>query len=135
MNYSLQVGVKVVLKDEQGRILLLKRSQDKYKNVKDTWDIPGGRINAETGLIENLKREVSEETGMALDPESLKLLGAQDIFHGENSHVVRITYEGKVSGETILSDEHSEFKWLSKNDTLKIDGLDKYLKEILENNF
>lgn len=131
MIHSLQIGVKVVLTDSQGRILLLKRSQEKYKNVKDGWDIPGGRIDPGVGLIENLKREVSEETGMVLDIGSLKILGAQDIFHGENNHVVRITYKGVVSGETILSDEHSEFKWLNLGEVFKMEGLDKYLREIL----
>lgn len=132
MAYTLQVGVKVLLKNDKGQFLVLKRSSEKYKLVKDGWDIPGGRINPGTNLIDNLKREVSEETKMEVKSETLKILGAQDIFHGENKHVVRITFEGDVSGETILSEEHTEFKWVTINEALKIEGLDKYLKEILE---
>src|SRR3989344_3732253 len=132
MSYTLQVGVKVLLKNEDGNFLLLKRSTEKYKFVKDGWDIPGGRINPEMDLISNLKREVSEETKMSLEEGTLKILGAQDIFHGEDKHVVRITFEGKASGNIVLSEEHTEFKWVTIKEALKIEGLDRYLREVLE---
>lgn len=132
MSYTLQVGVKVLLKNQKGQFLILKRSSEKYKLVKGGWDIPGGRINPETNLVDNLKREISEETKMNLDDMTLKILGAQDIFHGGNKHVVRITFEGRASGNPILSNEHSKFKWVTAKMALKIEGLDRYLREILE---
>ena len=62
-NVILQVGVKVILENEQGEYLLLRRSLDKYPEVKGRWDIVGGRINPGQKLIENLRREIREETG------------------------------------------------------------------------
>jgi ADP-ribose pyrophosphatase YjhB (NUDIX family) len=62
----LQVGVKVLLKNKQGKYLLLKRSLKKYPNVVGTWDIVGGRIDLGVPLVENLKREVKEEVGFDL---------------------------------------------------------------------
>lgn len=132
MTYTLQVGVKVLLKNKEDQFLILKRSSEKYKFVKDDWDIPGGRINPETSLIDNLKREVLEETKMKVNTEALRILGAQDIFYGEDKHVVRITFEGEVSGETVLSEEHTEFKWVTIKEALKMEGLDQYLRKILE---
>ena len=55
MGYTLQVGVKVLLRNKKGEFLILKRSSEKYKLVKDGWDIPGGRIEPDTGLVDNLK--------------------------------------------------------------------------------
>ena len=44
---ELQVGVKAFLKNDEGRILLLKRSAAKYSEVgSELWDIAGGRIIA-----------------------------------------------------------------------------------------
>jgi len=39
MNITLQVGVKALLKNKQGKYLLLKRSSVKYPEVEGHWDI------------------------------------------------------------------------------------------------
>lgn len=56
MELKLQVGVKIFLKNKDGKYLLVKRSPEKYKNVRGDWDIVGGRIEMGSTLIENLKR-------------------------------------------------------------------------------
>lgn len=132
MRYTLQVGVKVVLKNKKGEFLILKRSPEEYKNVKHLWDIPGGRIDPETNLIDNLKREVFEETKINLEGETFEILGAQDIFHGEDKHTVRITFGGMSDINPILSEEHIDFRWVSSETALKMTDLDPYLKQILE---
>lgn len=38
---TLQVGVKVLLGDNDGRYLLLRRSLEKYPEIKGRWDIVG----------------------------------------------------------------------------------------------
>ena len=55
---ELQVGVKVLLKNPEGKYLLLQRNIEKYPEMKNRshWDIVGGRINLGTELIANLKR-------------------------------------------------------------------------------
>lgn len=129
----LQVGVKAFLKNPEGKYLLLKRSVEKYKDVKGTWDIVGGRIDAGTTLIENLKREVKEETGLDLGSEP-RLIFAQDILRPER-HVVRLSYIAEVSGEPALdTTENVEFKWLSVEEMRAHDDLDIYVKEILSKN-
>ena len=127
---NLQVGVKIFLKNKDGKYLVLQRSKEKYPGVGAKWDIPGGRIDVDTGLMENLNREVLEETGLVVDGE-LKLINAQDILKTDK-HVVRLTYTGFADGEVKLSDEHSEYKWLSLEDVKKLEPMDKYFKEVLE---
>ena len=129
---ELQVGVKIAIVRE-GKILLLKRASGKYSDIKrDRWDIVGGRINPGTPLVENLKREVLEETKMNLLEEP-KLLAAQDILKNENKHVVRLTYTGQALGEPILDQDHEEFKWMDLKDLQDLgENLDIYFKELLE---
>lgn len=129
---DLQVGVKILLKNSEGKYLLLRRAKEKYPDVKDGWDIPGGRINIDSDLLENLKREVLEETGLVLVGE-LRLVAAQDIMKPDK-HVVRLTYVGEGDGEIILSDEHDAFDWFSIEDLRRLEGCDHYLLELIEKN-
>lgn len=133
-NYTLQVGVKIFLQNSEGKYLLLKRSSEKYK-TKGSWDIPGGRINPGSDLIENLRREVKEETNLEIISEP-KILAAQDIFVPDREgHVVRISYSGETEGELVLdTTENVEYKWLSLDEIKSQPDLDIYVKEILYKN-
>ena len=129
---ELQVGVKALLKNLEGKYLVLKRSAKKYQDVKgDLWDIVGGRIEPGTTLVENLKREVREEVGLEL-LDSPKLVGAQDILKVPGRHVVRLTYTANISGEPKLNSDHTDFKWLILEEMKQFADLDVYFKELLE---
>ena len=131
----LQVGVKILLKNSAGQYLLLRRSLEKYPEVKGRWDIVGGRINPGIPLLENLKREVREETGLMLSNEP-RLVGAQDILRNPQRHVVRLTYVGEANGNISLdTTENDMYKWFEKNELLKLSDMDMYFKELLATNF
>lgn len=127
----LQVGVKALLKNSQGNFLLLHRSAEKYPEVTNPWDIPGGRIEPGSPLFENLKREIREETGLDLLNEP-KLIAAQDILKSDK-HVVRLTYVGEIEGTPKLDSEHDDFKWLSLDEIKNLPELDRYILEVLTN--
>lgn len=130
---ELQVGVKVLLKNPDGKLLLIRRSPTESV-FQGKWDIPGGRIDVGTNLRENLARELMEETGMTMTNEP-RIVGAQDIFLPEqNRHVVRITYIGTVDGEPKLSEEHTEYCWvtLAELKAFSSEELDRYVKALLE---
>ncbi len=128
---ELQVGVKIVLKNSEGKFLLIRRSAKKYPEVINNWDIPGGRINLGATLADNLAREVIEETGLTMST-SPRIIGAQDILLAPERHIVRITYVGEAAGELQLSDEHDGFRWVSKEELLGFEHLDRYLKKLLD---
>lgn len=133
-NIILQVGVKILLKNREGKFLFLRRSREKYPEITDRWDIVGGRIYTGTTLLKNLKREMVEETGLTLSG-TLKLVAAQDILRNADRHVVRLTYIGKADGEVkIDTSEHDSFKWLDWEGVKNLEGLDTYFKELMENN-
>ncbi|MEI7652738.1 MAG: NUDIX hydrolase [bacterium] len=62
-NITLQVGVKVLVKNGANQYLFLYKSPHASKGFQDKWDIPGGRIIPGTDLLTNLKREIVEEVG------------------------------------------------------------------------
>jgi 8-oxo-dGTP pyrophosphatase MutT (NUDIX family) len=131
---TLQVGVKVLLQNDEGRFLLLRRSLEKYPETKGggRWDIVGGRIDPGKTLLENLKREIKEETGLELLGEP-KLVAAQDILRNNGRHVVRLTYLGESSGEVKLDkSENDDYKWYTLDELLALDDVDVYFKGLLK---
>lgn len=135
---KLQVGVKVLLENEDGDFLVLKKHGKKY-NTSDYWDIPGGRIDVGSSLEENLEREVKEEIGLDIDLKTrMVLISAQDIIRPERGiHVVRLTYKVKISKSevsniVISDDEHLNHTWMSKDDLESDDNTEEILKGCLK---
>jgi ADP-ribose pyrophosphatase YjhB (NUDIX family) len=129
---ELKVGVKILLKNKEGKYLLVRRNLEKYPDIKGEWDIVGGRIEEGKTLFDNLKREVREETDLDLIKEP-KLIAAQDILRVPGKHIVRLTYIGEIEGEVKLdTEENSECKWLEKNEIINMENLDTYFKDIID---
>lgn len=131
---ELQVGVKVLIKNPKGKYLLLKRNPNKYPDAQIGWEMPGGRIVSGTPLLENLKREVNEETGLTLTKVT-KILGVQDILRIKHKHVVRITYLGQTKGKIKLDEEeNTEYKWFNLKELKSLPNkeIDMYFAEVLK---
>ncbi len=56
-------GVRVVLQDEEGRILMVRQ----HHEDRDLWMVPGGGIEEGENSIEAAVREVKEETGLDIE--------------------------------------------------------------------
>ena len=112
---------KVVLYDEKNRVLLLRRSNYHKKHAGE-WDLPGGHLHVDESLEEGLKREVLEETNLAIkDPIFFKKT--------KNLHF----FCAKMPSKKVkLSSEHVEFKLFKKKDLNKQEKFQKVAFEILE---
>ncbi|MDB5238154.1 MAG: GDP-mannose mannosyl hydrolase [Candidatus Kaiserbacteria bacterium] len=126
---ELQVGAKILLKNKEGKYLLIKRSADEKHGV-GKWDIPGGRLEAEMSLMDNLVREIREETGFSHDTKPV-FLTVQDMMWPDR-HVIRLVYTGIAEGDPVLSHEHTEFKWMTAEEIKKMTDLefDRYLSPL-----
>lgn len=114
---SFYVGVKAIVENDN-KILLLKRSPKKT-HAQYFWDVPGGRIDGEETIDEAMKRELSEEIGFTGAFTIEKVVHTYRLpFDVENKHGLLLVYY-KVSAdvsEVQLSEEHSEFRWIAKED-------------------
>jgi 8-oxo-dGTP diphosphatase len=128
---KLQVGVKALIRNTQGKYLFIRRKEELPDGSGIRWDMPGGRINPEETLETALAREILEETGMVLEGEA-HLLDAQDIIVPDVSlHVVRLTYSVRAGGDIRLSDEHQKHIWASLEEVEKL-NVDDYLRRTLQ---
>ncbi len=66
MEDEFHLGIKAIIRNEEGKILLLKVNLKTLKGYQGEpyWDIPGGRIHKDSTIEETLRREVQEETGI-----------------------------------------------------------------------
>lgn len=82
-------------------------------------DLPGGKIKeGEVNLTEALKREVKEETGLKIEIEEPFTTWMIEFppDHRNQGKVFLVGYKCKhISGEVVLSSEHSEYKWVNKD--------------------
>jgi len=100
--------VGAVIKDDAGRLLLIKRG---HEPAAGRWSIPGGRIEAGESDVDALVREVREETG--LEVAAGRLLGAVQ-RPGLAGAVVDIRdYLAVVTGgELAAGDDAADARWV-----------------------
>ena len=109
----LRLTVGCVLLDEQGRVLLMQRSDN------GCWALPGGGVEPGESVAEALTREVAEETGLQVRP--LRLVGVYSSPHrlvryadGNEFQPVALTFRCELVGGTPRpTDEALAVAWFS----------------------
>jgi 8-oxo-dGTP diphosphatase len=101
-----------VIKDDQGRLLLIKRGHAPGAGL---WSLPGGRIEPGETDAEALVREMREETGLVVEPG--RLIGSVQ-RPGQHSDVFDIRdYAATVTGGTLRAgDDAAEVRWVAPSE-------------------
>jgi 8-oxo-dGTP diphosphatase len=96
-----RVGVFAIIFDDQGRVLLSRRSDSGW------WNLPGGGVEPDEAVAEGLAREVREETG--LEVEIGRLIG---VYSKPQKSEVVLTFEARITGgQAAPSDEADLQQW------------------------
>ena len=101
--------VGAVIKDDQGRLLLIKRGHEPGAGL---WSLPGGRIEPGETDAQALVREMREETGLAV--EAGPLLGS--VWRAApGGHVLDIRdYTATITGGTLRAgDDAADARWVA----------------------
>jgi ADP-ribose pyrophosphatase YjhB (NUDIX family) len=121
------VGVGAVVVD-QGRVLLVRRGREP---LKGQWSLPGGLLEVGESLTAGVIREVSEETGLTVEP--LELIELLDRIHRVGDrvryHYVIADYLCRlVSGELKAASDADAVQWVERaewnsHSALKLDPI------------
>jgi len=105
-------GIHIAVK-KGGKFLVLKKSASD-KDDAGRWDLPGGGIEFGEQPLEAAIREAKEEAGIKV--EITKILTTWAMPYRERWSI-ELLLEGKyLSGQVKLSPEHSEYKWVSRQE-------------------
>ena len=104
------LAVKAVIRDGDGKMLLLRRSAANRSFV-GCWEWPGGKCEPGEPFDQALVREVREETGLTV--EVTGLAGASS-FEMPTVNLVLLCLDARITGGTLcLSVEHDASDWVS----------------------
>jgi 8-oxo-dGTP diphosphatase len=119
----------VVYAERDGKILLLKRVSN--AGFGGQWFLPGGAVDPGESPDEAAIRELREESGLELTGE-LELVGAYFCFlYGRD--ILLLSYRGEVTGDVVVSHEHSEAQWIDPLDMRAL-MTDEFLSDIAATN-
>ena len=120
------VSIYAILRNEKGDFLLLRRSENSHSNP-GKWDLPGGKLAHGEPLEEAIVREVWEETGISIVPGEI---AGYATFELPEKKVIAVIYDGGyIIADVKLSDEHTEYTWISLDSVQELDTLPNHFKE------
>lgn len=112
---------KVVVIDRNGKVLLMRRGETNETRRPGTWDFPGGGVEGGESFDQAVIREAREEAGLEL--LQVKLVYTKTEYVRKLSHSVNralfVTYLDDIEPPVDLSFEHTEYKWVSKQEAIQ----------------
>ena len=118
------VSIDLVVRDARRRLLVGRRVN---RPAKDTWFVPGGRIEKDERLAAAFRRISRVELGVEIEIKSARFLGCFEHFYPDNrsglpgfgTHYVVLAHE--ITGrplESLPGDQHTAYRWLTDAEAL-----------------
>ena len=123
------VGAVIVRGGEPPAVLLIRRGQEP---LKGQWSLPGGAVELGETLEEAVRREVLEETGLAVEPAGVVQAFDRISRDGEGRvryHYVLVDFLCRVTGGSpVCASDALEARWAGLDE---LDGLTPLTVEVI----
>ncbi|MBU8923192.1 MAG: NUDIX hydrolase [Bacteroidales bacterium] len=93
----------VIVRDEEGRILLVRRRFDPYQGL---WTIPSGYIEYDEDVRLTAVRELEEETGLVVGIDGIH--SVESCFDDPRGNTVVVMYKGHIKGGRLKAGDDAE---------------------------
>ena len=120
----------LIIKD--GKVLLVKRANEPNKGK---WSIPGGVVKLGESLIDALKREIEEETGLKIKVLDVACVSEEIVeYNGKiKFHYVIIDFFAEVVGGRLrVGSDAEEAKWVGFDELGDIEIVD-FVRKLIDN--
>ena len=127
--------ISCFLKDEEGNILILKRS-DKVLTYKGYWSGIAGYVEKDEKPIDTAYKEIREEVGLKDSDISLikqgDIYSYTDIYEGKKYDWVihPFLFDTSSKSKINIDWEHTEYRWILPQDIKKFDTV-PHLEDIV----
>jgi len=120
---EIMVAVGAVIRDESGRVLLVKHRPERGGFWQGKWICPGGKLELGERIEDGIRREIKEETNLEIRLTS-PLAPFNRIVESEGQtelHVIYINYLAEKSeGDLKPGSDVGEVLWATRKDILSI---------------
>ena len=104
------VSVAGVIVDDNGRALLSRRRDNR------SWEPPGGVLELSESIEDGLRREVREETGLAVEPVALT-----GVYKNMARGIIALVFRCRIlEGQLTVNDEVTEFQWATADEVTRM---------------
>jgi ADP-ribose pyrophosphatase YjhB (NUDIX family) len=115
------VSVSGVITDDHGHALLIQR-RDNHR-----WEPPGGVLELGESVEDGLRREVREETGLDIEPDTLS-----GVYKNMSRGIIALVFRCKATGgQLATNDEVTAFRWADE-DTIRQLTSEAYAVRLLD---
>jgi ADP-ribose pyrophosphatase YjhB (NUDIX family) len=127
------LGVGALIFDEQHRILLVQRGGEP---LRGWWSLPGGVLETGESLAAGVCREVSEETGLVVEPIRMLTIFERIMPDAQGCteyHYVLVDYICRITGGTLAAaDDCAALRWVRREELPEIDRLTEGTLGVIE---
>jgi len=122
----------IIFHPSENKFLTLKRPDNAFSRPK-CWDLVGGNVLFGKSHFDSLVEEIKEET--SLQVENIKPIQVTTRYdNNKKIYYIFIGYTCKsITSKIKISKEHSEYKWVTKQEFSKLESADfliKFVKEL-----
>lgn len=126
MKSCIYLNQKTLVFNSEGKFLTLLRNKDAPTRPL-TWDLPGGEFEAGEDPIESVRREIREETDIAVT--KLHPVVVYGEYNTSKEYWLTIMYTACAQNTDIrLSYEHKKHQWVTESEFLALESSDKWQK-------
>ncbi len=98
------VSVAAVVVDDQERALLIRRRDNGH------WEPPGGILELDEDILDGMRREVAEETGLQVVPSALT-----GVYKNMTRGIVALVFRCyQTGGQATTATETAEIRWATR---------------------